>query len=180
MRRLFILSTSTTIVLLSALLGIQLTEANANTLWPEAKIVHVVDGDTVVVIVAGKKEHLRLIGIDTPESRPNRRADLQADRNHTDRATIIKLGNEASNYARTLMPKGSTIQVEYDVERRDRYNRLLGYLWSKSGKMINEEILRAGYAYPLPVAPNLKYRGRLSAAFADSRSNKRGLWGTRR
>jgi micrococcal nuclease len=143
----------------------------------EATVVNVIDGDTVVVKVNQRNEHLRLIGIDTPESRPNKRADKQAERRNLDRTAILKLGNQASNYARGLLPKRSTVFIEFDVERRDHYGRLLGYMWLPDGKMFNEEILKAGFAYLLTVPPNVRYSNKLSDALREGRSKKRGLWG---
>lgn len=143
----------------------------------EATVVNVIDGDTVVVKVNQRNEHLRMIGIDTPESRPNRRADKQAERRNLDRTTILKLGNQASNYARELLPKRSTVFIEFDVERRDHYGRLLGYLWLPDGRMFNEEILKAGFAYLLTVPPNVRYSKKLSDALREGRSKRRGLWG---
>jgi micrococcal nuclease len=119
---------------------------------------------------------VRLIGIDTPEARPNRRAELQSARSHHDQSTILKLGHQSTEYTRRLLPKGSTVQLESDREPRDHYNRLLGYLWLPNGTMVNEEILRAGYGYLLTVPPNVKYRDRLASAFGEARKQKRGLW----
>jgi len=147
----------------------------------EAKIVQVIDGDTVIVELNRQREHLRLIGIDTPESRPNKRSERQAADRHTDQKTILGLGRRSSDHTRKLLPKKSQVRLEFDVERRDHYGRLLAYIWIPSqgygeAKMANEEILRAGYAYPLSVHPNLKYRDRFSRAFKEARQAKRGLW----
>lgn len=146
-----------------------------------ARVVHVIDGDTLIVDLDGRREHVRLIGIDTPESRPNHRADLQAHEHNLDRQKILQLGNRASNYTRELLPKKSTVFLEFDLSRRDKYQRLLAYAWITRGKpdstrMVNEEILKSGYAYTLTIPPNLKYRQRLAAAFAEGRREKRGLW----
>jgi micrococcal nuclease len=147
----------------------------------EAKIVQVIDGDTVIVELDRQREHLRLIGIDTPESRPNKRSERQAADRHTDQKTILGLGRRASDHTRELLPKKSLVRLEFDVERRDHYGRLLAYIWIPSqgdgkAKMANEEILRAGYAYPLSVPPNLRYRDRFGRAFKEARQAKRGLW----
>jgi micrococcal nuclease len=139
-------------------------------------VIHVIDGDTVKLRIGSRQEHVRLIGIDTPEARPNRRADIQSSRTHQDQKTILKLGQQSTDYARRLLPKGSTVRLESDREPRDHYNRMLAYLWLPNGTMANEEILRAGYGYLLTVPPNVKYRERLGAAFSEARKEKRGLW----
>jgi micrococcal nuclease len=143
-------------------------------------IVQVIDGDTVVVQRGTKREHLRLIGIDTPESRPNRRAERQSHDRGIDQRQIIQYGHQAANYTRSLLPKRSTVFIEYDVDNRDHYQRLLGYLWLPNGKMVNQEIVRAGYAYLLTVPPNVRYREQLAKAFSEARKNQRGLWSSKR
>ncbi len=146
-----------------------------------ARVLQVIDGDTIIVDLNGRREHVRLIGIDTPETRPNHRSELQAHERHLDQKTILQLGNRASNYTRELLPKKSTVFLEFDVSLRDKYQRLLAYAWitrnnPESSRMVNEEILKAGYAYTLTVPPNLKYRQRLAQAFSEGRREKRGLW----
>jgi micrococcal nuclease len=146
-----------------------------------ARVIQVIDGDTIIVELQKRREHLRLIGIDTPETRPNHRAELQAHDRHMDQKTIFQLGNRASNYTRELLPKNSTVFLEFDVDKRDRYQRLLAYVWvrpanASTGLMANEALLKAGYAYLLTVPPNVKYRRRLADAFAEGRREKRGLW----
>lgn len=164
--------------LLPLLLAVVLpmTQSHATPSFQEAQVVSVIDGDTIVVSIGGSTEHTRLIGIDTPESRPNRRAALQSDQTHLNQETIIRMGHEAANHARQLLPKKSWVRLEFDADRRDRYNRLLAYVWLPNGAMANEEIVRAGYAYLLTVPPNVRYRERLAAAFREARTNNRGLW----
>lgn len=148
----------------------------------QAKVVQVIDGDTIIVELDRQREHVRLIGIDTPESRPNKRAQIQASNRHVDQRTILALGHRSSEHARQLMPKKSFVNLEFDTERRDHYGRLLAYVWvqnqAKNGAiMVNEEILRSGFGYLLTVPPNVRYRDRLTAAFKDARQARRGLWG---
>lgn len=146
-----------------------------------AQILQVIDGDTVIVLLNNRREHVRLIGIDTPESRQNPRAQRQAQDRHVDPETILELGHRASEFTRGLLPKKSTVFLEFDLEQRDRYQRLLAYAWvrrtgSRTEMMANEEIIKAGYAYLLTVPPNVKYRQRFASAFNEARRNKRGLW----
>jgi micrococcal nuclease len=65
-----------------------------------ARVLQVIDGDTIIVDLDGRREHVRLIGIDTPEARPNHRSELQAQQRHVDQKTILQLGNRASNFIR--------------------------------------------------------------------------------
>jgi micrococcal nuclease len=75
-----------------------------------------------------------------------------------------------------MVAVGSRITVEFDVERRDHYGRLLGYVYLPDGSMLNEKILSMGYGKLLTVPPNVRYLTRLQAAYADGRTARRGLW----
>lgn len=151
-------------------------ESIAKTHEQGADVVSVVDGDTISVTIDGKKERVRLIGIDTPESRPNRRMSKQATSESLDSKTILELGAKASTHTKTLLPKGTHVRLEYDVQKRDRYGRLLAYVWLPDGTMANEEIVRSGFAYLLTIPPNVKYREKFADAFRNSREEQRGLW----
>jgi micrococcal nuclease len=129
-----------------------------------------------VLQIGRHRERVRLIGIDTPESHPNKRANKQAARNHQDIQSIIEQGKRAAQFTKSLLPSGTSVNIEYDVERRDHYGRLLGYLWLSNGEMLNEAIIRGGYAYPLTIPPNVRYQERFLKAFHDARNAKRGLW----
>jgi micrococcal nuclease len=163
-----------TIALLVGALIFSLTTAYARE--QRARVVDVIDGDTIIVSIAGKREHVRLIGIDSPESRPNRRAELQSRDNHRDQKTILELGKRASSFSRQLIRRNEEVTLEYDQQQRDHYQRLLAYVWLPNQTMANEEILKAGFAYLLTVPPNVKYRERFAAAFKDARAHGRGLW----
>jgi micrococcal nuclease len=141
-------------------------------------VLQVIDGDTIVVLVGSRREHVRLIGIDTPESRPNRRAEKQSQTHHIDQRAILRYGNLAADFTRSLLPKKSAVFLEYDAAKRDHYQRLLAYVWLPSGSMVNEEIVRAGYGYLLTIPPNVRYRARFAAAFSEARRKQRGLWAT--
>jgi micrococcal nuclease len=89
---------------------------------------------------------------------------------------ILEQGRAAAQFAQKLLPRGSAVRIEYDSERRDHYGRLLAYLWLPDGDMANETIIRSGYAYPLTIPPNVRYRDRFIKYFNEARSSKRGLW----
>ncbi len=122
-----------------------------------------VDGDTVSVELNGVAETIRLIGIDTPEThRPN--------------TPVECFGEEASAELRRTLPQGTAVWVERDVEARDRYGRLLGYLWLADGRFVNETMVEKGYAAPLTLAPNVAYADRFLAASGAARDLGKGLW----
>jgi micrococcal nuclease len=140
-------------------------------------VLSIVDGDTLWIEHNGFYESIRLIGIDTPESRINPKAIKDAERSKEDIKIMIKLGKEATQYVRSLVKPGDAIQIEFDKQTRDKYRRLLAYVFLADGKMLNEEIVKAGYANLMTYPPNLKYQERFLKAYQNARENNRGLWG---
>jgi micrococcal nuclease len=122
------------------------------------KVTRVTDGDTIV-LEGGIK--LRYIGINAPESVDPRRP-LQC------------FGKEASTRNRELV-EGKLIQLEKDVNETDRYGRLLRYVYI-DGMMINEQLVREGYAIASAYPPDVKHQEQLRAAERVARENKLGLW----
>jgi len=139
-------------------------------------VERVVDGDTLKIDYKGQKESIRLIGIDTPESRVNKKTKKDAKRSGKDIETIIAMGKRATEYVEGLVKAGDTVTIEFDVQERDRYKRLLGYVYLSNGKMLNEEIVKAGYASIMTIPPNVKYKDRFLKAFKNARERKIGLW----
>ncbi len=148
----------------------------APLLAAEAKVIRVVDGDTLKINYSGKIESIRLIGIDTPESYNGSKAHRDARRGHTDVSAILALGKTASDFVKKLVKKDDAISIEFDVTLRDRYGRLLGYVFLPSGKMLNEEIIKAGYANILTIPPNVRYSAKFITAYKNAREKKLGLW----
>lgn len=135
------------------------------------------DGDTVRVrLHTGHTQRVRLIGIDAPEASASPRARNQARRLHVPVSEIVRLGLQAMAYAERLAPPGTSILLELDLEHRDRYGRLLAYVWTQDTRMVNEEMLRSGWALLLTVPPNVRYVERLRAAQRDAIEHRRGLW----
>lgn len=93
-----------------------------------------------------------------------------------DLKTIISMGKESTKFVRSLVKPGDRVRIEFDVEKRDQYGRLLGYVYLFAGRMLNEEIVRAGYATLLTHPPNVKYQERFLRAYREARENQRGLW----
>jgi micrococcal nuclease len=121
----------------------------------DATIQRVVDGDTVTLAPGGRA---RLIGVDTPEvyGRPE------------------CFGREASAFA-TRRLAGRRVTVVVGTEPRDRYGRLLVYLYA-GGRLFNDELVRKGYATPLTIAPNIERAIELRAAGRLARERDLGLW----
>lgn len=127
------------------------------------KVVSVVDGDTFKIIYEGKEEKVRLIGIDTPESV------------HPDKSKNIEYGTQVSNYVKELIQK-KEVRLEFDVSQRDKYGRLLAYVYLENNEMLNEKLLKEGYAKISTYPPNVKYVEHFTKIQEESRKNKVGLW----
>jgi micrococcal nuclease len=128
-----------------------------------ATVVHVVDGDTIVAAFAGgHTETVRILGVDTPETVDPRKP-------------VQCFGTEASAYSKAHLT-GRSVRLEFDVERRDRYGRLLAYVLV-DGKRYEDDLLRRGLARLLVIAPNGAHARTLLALELGARRARRGLWG---
>lgn len=124
-------------------------------------VTEVIDGDTIVVGYGRTQETVRLLGLDSPESvDPNR--------------PVQCFGPEASDRLRALVA-GGTVRLERDAEARDRYGRLLAYVFVDE-VLINELLLAEGFAALAVYEPNVAYRSRLAAAERRARTAVVGLW----
>lgn len=122
----------------------ELIQNNTSSMRKQATVIRVIDGDTIVVNLDGKEETVRLIGVDTPESvHPNTSKNTDA-------------GVAASAFSKMYLGN-STVELEFDVQERDKYNRLLAYVYCRNGEMFNEKLLRSGYASISTYPPNVKY-----------------------
>ena len=138
----------------------------AGGLAPNAIVVRHVDGDTVIVRRGDDEQSVRLIGIDTPETKkPN--------------TPIECFGPEASARLHDLLPDGSSVRLERDVEERDTYNRVLAYVYrSGDALFVNEAMATEGYANALTIRPNTAHADTIGAATDQARRERRGLWGS--
>ena len=145
------------------------TSAAERAAWPDppkdavaAKVQRVSDGDTFVAVVKGRRERIRVIGVDTPES---------VDPNRPDEP----YGEEASNFAKHYLD-GETVRLAGDAEPRDRYGRMLAYVWLRDGTFWNALLVAEGYAQQLTIPPNVTYASLFRRLVAEARRNDRGLW----
>ena len=139
-------------------------------------VTRVIDGDVIQVIYGGVEKRVRLIGIDAPESRIDRKALKDADMSEHDIEAIVEMGAKAKAYVNGLIKRGNFITIEFDEKEMDRYGRLLCYVYLSNGKMLNEEIVKAGYANVKSIPPNVKYKDRFLNAFEYAKETKGGLW----
>jgi micrococcal nuclease len=127
-----------------------------------ARVTRVVDGDTVEVLIGGREEDVRYIGVDTPETvKPG--------------TPIQCFGRQASAFNHRLV-EGRTVRIAFDRERRDVYGRLLGYVYL-SGEFVNAELVRRGFARTLTIAPNDTFAPFFARLQSRAGRAGLGLWG---
>lgn len=131
----------------------------------EAKVVRVVDGDTVEVSFDGKTEKVRLIGVDTPETVDPRK-------------TVQCFGEKASNVTKNELT-GKTVWLESDATQgdRDKYSRLLRYVWIDDGTVdFGKVLIATGFAYEYTYNTPYKYQSSYKQAQSEAEQGKKGLW----
>src|SRR3954453_8545768 len=128
---------------------------------PSAPVTRVVAGDTVEVRLDGRLEKVRLIGVDTPGA--------------------VKPGTPVQCYAKAASAEtqrlldGRRVPLRFDAERRDRYGRLLAYVY-RDGLFVNSELVERGYARTLTISPNVAHAVLFARLARDARHDGRGLW----
>ena len=142
---------------------------------PRGRVTAVLDGDTVIVALPGGDERVRLLGIDSPELHESNKLDREVARSGQSRSEIQALG-AAAQRALAAEVEGRAVRLERDVEARDRYRRLLAWVWRDDGTLVNEAMVRTGWARLYTFPPNVRHVERLRAAQAAAREAGRGLW----
>lgn len=130
------------------------------------QVVRFSDGDTIVVDMNGKQETVRFIGVDTPET-------------HDPRKPVQCYGPAASAYTKnTISAAGSRVRLEADslTSNRDRYDRLLRYVYLPDGTLLNQRLISEGYGFYYPYFPFTR-SGDFDAAQKTAQSQSKGLWG---
>jgi micrococcal nuclease len=142
-------------------LAISVTPNPDATWYP---VVKVVDGDTIVVSVDGTNQTVRLIGLDTPEVVDPRKV-------------VQCFGKEASARAKNLLTD-TQVRLEADPtqDERDKYGRILRYVFLADGSMYNLETIRQGYAHEYTYRIPYQYQQQFRLAEAEARQAERGLW----
>ena len=121
-----------------------------------------VDGDTVYVLLDGKRTKVRLLNVDAPEiPHPGKPGEC--------------FGEEATRFLEQKLPEGSKVQLEFDVERFDRYDRTLAGITYK-GEFINETLVSSGHATAMKVNPNVKFYESMRSAQKKAERAKAGLF----
>jgi len=129
-----------------------------------ARVERVVDGDTIKVLIDGREETVRYIGVDTPETKKP--------------GTPVQCFGERASAENERLVEGQNVRLVTGAEPRDRYGRLLAYVRrERDDAFVNERLLRAGFARTLTIAPNDRYAARFRLAESSARATRAGLWG---
>ncbi len=129
----------------------------------DATVTRVVDGDTIVVrFPDGKTDRVRILGVDTPET-------------HKPGTPVQCYGPDAERFTRARL-SNRVVSLELDKVSRDRYQRLLAYVYV-DGKLFEDELISKGLARVMIIAPNRRHAKRMIAAEVEAKSNDVGLWG---
>ena len=149
------------LLVLVALLGGAVPASGQPRAALQGVVVRVVDGDTIHVRVGDRVEKVRYIGVNTPEIHHPRRGE--------------EPGGRRAHAANRRLVDGRRVRLELDVQSRDRYGRLLAYVWA-GDRMVNAELVRLGYAQVMTVPPNVRHQALFLKLQRNAREAGRGLW----
>lgn len=127
----------------------------------DATVVRVIDGDTIEVRIGLGQARVRLVSVDTPEVRD----------------PVECFGEEASRRTRELLPLGTKVRLERDVTDRDRFGRLLRYVFLPDGRLLSAVLVAEGYAEVVFYPPDRQHLDALTESERVAREEGRGLWG---
>ena len=127
----------------------------------EGAVVRVVDGDTIEVQLGERLERIRYIGVNTPEVHHPTKGE--------------EPGGRAAAAVNAQLVGGRHVRLELDAQPRDRYGRLLAYVWVDA-TMVNAELVRRGVAQVMTVPPNVRYQALFLELQREARDAGRGLW----
>lgn len=140
--------------------------------YADVLVKRAVDGDTLLL---ESGERVRLIGIDTPEMHESDKLRRDSQRSGQDIKTIRQMGRRSYEFTRALV-EGKRVNLEFDAEKYDKYDRLLAYVYLKDGTFINAKIVEEGYASLMTYPPNVKYADLFLKLYRQAQEAKRGLW----
>ena len=128
------------------------------------KVTQVADGDTISVLIDGKQEKIRFIGVDTPEKNDSRKP-------------VQCYAQAASDFTSKKL-NGVSVRLEADAQsdNRDRYGRLLRYVYLMDGTLVNKDIVAEGYGFAMTSFPHSKME-EFTAAQTQAELVRKGLWG---
>lgn len=146
----------------SASAGKNAAESATDSAVEQGVVIRVIDGDTFEAAVDGGEKTIRLLNVDTPETKDPK-------------SPVECMGPEATEALEGLLPVGSKVRLELDKEPLDKYGRTLAGVFDSTGKLVNAEIARLGLGVPVLFEPNRKFHPPVVAAFEDAQARGVGL-----
>lgn len=140
------------------------------------EVTKVSDGDTFEVFRYGKKEKIRLIGVDTPETKLNEKNYKLSKKHDINVDSLVRWGKNASSFLKQTLAPGTKVRLEFDKDSTDQYKRTLAYAYFQDGRMINRVIAESGYCFAVFYSPNYKYRSELEKAVENAKEKGLGIW----
>lgn len=157
MKRLIVASIATAALVAGSVAVSAAANADSGT------VVRVIDGDTLVVSINNGDHTIRLLNVDTPETKdPDKPVEC--------------LGPQATDYLTSIIPPGTSIRLEFDKKRHDQYGRTLAGVFAPDGTLVNAEIAREGLGVPVEYDGNVKFLPPVEEAYEEARAAKSGLF----
>lgn len=151
------------VVIIGIIAGLFSCSAAANA--TSGDVVRIIDGDTLVVSINNIDQTIRLLNVDTPETKdPNEPVEC--------------LGPEATNFLKESLPVGAHVRLDFDAERHDKYGRTLAAVFTRSGQLVNAEIAKNGLGIPVSFGQNTKYLAAVQSAHGEAKTAGAGLFST--
>lgn len=128
------------------------------------EVTKVIDGDTIMVKIDEKEEAVRLIGVDTPETKDPRKP-------------VQCFGEEAAKKTKELV-EGKKVKLENDPSQndRDKYNRLLRYVYLEDGTLVNKKLIEEGFGFEYTYQIPYKFQAEFKMVQKQAESKKVGMW----
>ena len=139
-------------------------------------LLAVTDGDSILARCQQTSERIRLIGIDAPELHHGEHSERQSNQYGQSDEQVRQLGKQARSHLSSILKIGETLELRQDREMRDRYGRLLAYVYTSDGTMINSRMIADGFATPMTIKPNTAHKLEFEQLYASARRERRGIW----
>jgi len=155
----------TNIVLLVVLLSC----SNANKYYV---VKSVIEGDTIRL---SNGKIVRLLGVDSPESRVGKKLNDDVKRTGFSAAVLQSMGTNALEFTKRYLT-GRTVRLEFDSVKRNKKGKLLAYVFFEDGTFINKKVIEYGFGFFVADFPYMKYQDILQQAHRDAKEGKKGLY----
>ena len=167
-------------LLISLLMAVIAMPGHADSTAPQLfPLLEVEDGDTLIVEIEGKPERIQLLGIDAPENTHNAKFSLDLQKTGFADEALLRLGQAAASYLQSLVSAGQALELQADLQAKDRYGRIPAKVFNPEGRDLAEEMILGGFAVALPnETMEAAYVERFDRLERFARKKGKGLWGS--